>query len=124
MVQLQALNYILKNKDTDLLCHYDEKYFFNYEKEYKFLKEHFVKTGEIVDIIQMLDHFPGFTVFPDKTTFLGQEYSIMLSKTKIEEKLFGEYVFHFTKSFFDTHNISDSKVKEDFIEQLKQIKQP
>lgn len=119
MVQLQALNYILKNKDSDLLTTYGPEYYFNYEKEYKCIRDHFDKTGEVMDILQMLEHFPDFTVLPETASISYHKYQIQDSKSSIEDKLVEEYAYHFTKTFFDTHDISDPKVKEDFIRAVK-----
>lgn len=124
MVQLQALNYILKNQDSDLLTTYGPEYYFNYEKEYKCIREQFDKTGKVMDILQMLEHFPDFTVLPDEANVSYHVYKIQYSKSYIKDKLFEEYTYHVTKTFFDTHDISDPEVKEDFIKQLAQIKQP
>lgn len=115
MVQLQALNYILKNKDTDLLTTYGPEFYFNYSKEYKCIREHFDQTGEVIDILQMLENFPNFTVITENNI----DY-----KSSIEKKLFDEYMYHFTKIFIDTHDMSDPKAKEDFTKQLEKIKQP
>lgn len=124
MIQLQALNYILKNKDTDLMTTYGPEYYFNYPKEYMYIRDHFEKTGEVIDILQMLEHFPDFTCLPDEAKIFDLKIKLRDSKQYIEDKLFEEYAYHFTRTFFETHDISDPKVKEDFIEQFSKIKQP
>ena len=50
MIQVVALNYILNNKDTELLSRYGEEYYFKYTKEYNFIKKHYAKYGGIYQI--------------------------------------------------------------------------
>lgn len=60
MIQVVALNYILNNKDTELLSQYGEEYYFKYTKEYNFIKKHYAKYGVIPDGSTVVDTFADF----------------------------------------------------------------
>ena len=81
MIQLQALNYILKNRDHDLLMTYGQEYYFNYEAEYNVIKNHYTKYKTVPDVLTVQDKVPTFKVIDTNE-----------SKQYIEQKLYEEYV--------------------------------
>ena len=87
MIQLQALNYILKNRDHDLLMTYGQEYYFNYEAEYNVIKNHYTKYKTVPDVLTVLDKVPTFKVIDTNE-----------SKQYIEQKLYEEYVYEFTRN--------------------------
>lgn len=82
MVQLQALNKIIKDKDIDLLTTYNRDYYSNYLSEYDFIAEHYKKYKSIPDIETVLEKFKDFSVIDVRET---REY--------IEDKLYEEFVY-------------------------------
>ena len=117
MIQLQALNYILKNKDADLLLLYDDKYYFNYKDEYKLILEHYRKFKIVPDISTVMDKFPEFTIM-----------NISESRDYIEQRLYEEYVYNESATIIN--NITSSftkdavKARQDLITQLNNILPP
>lgn len=93
MIQLVALNYIINNKDDDMLQLYGEEYFFEpqYQKVYKFIKEHRSKYGTIPDISTITDNFDFFD--PLDTIDESREY--------ITDKLYDEKVTNETSMIID-----------------------
>lgn len=87
MIQLVALNYILQNKDEKLLKEYDIKYFSNYEKEYKTIRNYYDEHGIIPDILIVIELIPDFTVV-----------EVDYSREYIINKLYEEYVYELTKN--------------------------
>lgn len=117
MIQLQALNYILKNKDADLLTTYDSKYYFNYEVEYKTIRAHYDKYKTVPDVLTVLDTLPDFSVIDTNE-----------SKQYIEQKLYEEYVYEFTKSTMakkkDLFKTDSVKAKNEIISELANLHPP
>ena len=64
MIELQFLNYLLDKKDTSLIVlnSIDDKFFPNYPKEWRFIKDHFDKYGNIPDKESFLAAFPEFDI--------------------------------------------------------------
>lgn len=64
MPQLQVLNYILQTKDSSLiyLNNLSEKHFSVYPEEFKFIKEHLDRYGNVCDTTTFLDFFRDFEV--------------------------------------------------------------
>lgn len=60
MVQVQALNYLLKSKDTDFLEKLTEDLFPEYLSEYKYIRAHFDRYGTIPDTATFLAEFREF----------------------------------------------------------------
>ncbi len=85
MIQLQALNYILKTRDHDLLTTYDAKYYFNYADEYNIIRQHYDKYKTVPDVATVLDKCPTFNIIDTNE-----------SKQYIEQKLYEEYVYDFS----------------------------
>lgn len=86
MIQLQALNYILKNHDSELLMDYGPEYYFNYTNEYKIIKDHYMKYKTIPDALSLLEKVPDFQIIDTNE-----------SKEYIKEKLFEEFVYKRTR---------------------------
>ena len=81
MIQLQALTYIIENKDEALLTTYGKEYFSDYENVYEFLIKHYNKYKNIPDIHTVVGEFTEFPVI-----------TVTESKQFIEDKLYEEYV--------------------------------
>lgn len=117
MIQLQALNHIINKKDDGFLNKWDKKYFFNYDKEYDYILQHFKQHRTIPDINSVLDHFPDFT-----------PVNVTESVTYLEQRLYEEYVYNTTVSIIN--NSTDGfakdavKTKEDILKKLQQIAPP
>ena len=47
MIQLQALNHIIKNKDVDFLMLYSDDFYSNYKDEFNFILQHYNKYKTI-----------------------------------------------------------------------------
>ena len=64
MIQLQVLNYILKNKDKSLieLNNLNSNYFSEYHNEFEFIIQHMSEYGSICDLETFLNEFPHFEV--------------------------------------------------------------
>ena len=64
MIQLQVLNHILKNKDSSIITlnNLGEDYFSEYTTEFKYIKEHILKYGNVPDLETFLTIFPNFDV--------------------------------------------------------------
>lgn len=108
MVQLLALNYIIQNKDADLLLNYNSDFYFNYLGEYLVIKKYYEEHKEIPDVSYVEETMPQFTIIAN-----FQE-----SKEMIERKLYEEYVYETTRRIFHTDKV---KQIEDFIRQLDLI---
>lgn len=117
MIQQQALNYILKNRDADLLITYDEKYYFNYTDEYKAIRQHYDKYKTIPDVLTVLEKVPDFKIIDTNE-----------SKQYIEQKLYEEYVYEFTRKTMDKKRdlfIEDAvKAKNEVITALSALHPP
>ena len=85
MIQLQALNYILKNNDIAFLTSYDKRYFSKYDKEYDFIKNHYIKNHKLPDMVTVVDKCPDFKVI-----------DVSESRDYIQQRLFEEYVYEET----------------------------
>lgn len=114
MIQLQALNHIINNKDKDFLTQYNKAFYFNYTKEYEFILDHLQTHKIIPDINTVLSHFPDFTpiVTSESTTYLGQ-------------KLYEEYVYNECATIIndsETGFTKDAvKAKDELLKKLQQI---
>ena len=64
MIQLQVLNYILKNKDSSLITlnNLTDKYFSEYKQEFNFILNHFNEYNKICDLETFLEKFPDFEI--------------------------------------------------------------
>lgn len=117
MIQLQALNHIIANKDADLLTTYDEEYFCDYKDEYKFILEHYRKYKNTPDISTVLEKFEDFSVMDVSET---KEY--------LEEKLYEEYVYNSAVKIINSsaENFSKDAIKarDEVIRKLSAIKAP
>ena len=117
MIQLQALNYIVNSKDTDFLNKWDEKYYFNYDNEYKFILNHFRTYKTIPDASTMLDHFDTFTPMV-----------VNESVNYLEQRLYEEYVYNTVSELINDSTqgfTTDAvKAKEKLMQQLQNIKSP
>lgn len=109
MIQLVALNYILQNKDADLLLDYDIKYFSTYEREYQTIRSYYDEHGSIPDILTVIDLIPNFTVF-----------EVTYSRESIMNKLYDEYVYLFTKNIMLKYR-NDPDRDEKIFAELKTI---
>ena len=63
ITQLQVLNKILKSKDFSIvtLNNLDENYFFNYNNEFNYIKNHVDVNGTVPDTLTFLSVFPDST---------------------------------------------------------------
>ena len=117
MIQLQALNHIIKYKDADLLLTYDEKYFSAYPNEYKAIKSHFQKYKVIPDIATMLDNCPDFQVMDTNE-----------SKQYIEQRLYEEYVNEAAATIINeeasTFNVDAVKATNNIMSRLAGLRAP
>ena len=117
MIQLQALNYILTNKDVDLLNKYDKKYYFTYDKEYDYIVDHYRQYKTLPDTLTVAAKFDSFTPL-----------DVTESRKYIEDKLYEEYVCDFA---IKTINNSAKdftkdavKAKDELIKKLSTITPP
>lgn len=64
MIQAQVLNYVLQKKDSSLIVlnNLTEDHFSTYPNEFKFIKAHLDRYGNICDLATFLDHFRDFEV--------------------------------------------------------------
>ena len=64
MIQCQILSKILDTKDSSLILlnNLNEEYFSDYVNEYRFIKDHLSKYGNIPDKASFLDRFPDFDI--------------------------------------------------------------
>lgn len=117
MIQLQVLNYIINNKDDGFLTKWGKKYFFNYEKEYEYISDHYKQHKAIPDITSVLDHFPDFTPI-----------TVTESVTYLEQRLYEEYVYNeavnIINSSADGFAKDAVKTKEEILAKLQQIAPP
>ena len=117
MIQLQALNYILKNKDADLLTTYGPEYYFNYTTEYNVIKAHYDKYKTIPDVLTVLDKIPEFSVVDTNE-----------SKKYIEDKLYEEYIYEFVRTTVKDkkEEFKDDavKAKNDLVYKLQNLHPP
>ena len=62
MVQLQVLNKILTTKDFSLIKinNFDASYFSTYKDEFKFIRNHYEKYGNVPDKETFVQQFPDF----------------------------------------------------------------
>lgn len=60
--QLQILSKVLETKDYSLISlnNLEDKYFFNYKKEFNFIKNHYEKFRQVPDKLTFLNTFPDF----------------------------------------------------------------
>ena len=117
MIQLQMLNYIIQNKDVDLLNKYDEKYYFVYNKEYNFIIEHYRKYKSLPDALTVATKFESFTPI-----------EVSVSKKYLEEKLYDEYVCDTAVKLINDSakdfTVNASKAKDELIKKLMDISAP
>lgn len=117
MVQLQALNYILKNKDVDLITTYDEGYFNDYKDEYNFILEHYKKYKSIPDSSTVLEKFNEFSIIE-----VGE------SKEYLEQKLYEEFVYNnavnIINSCAEDFSKDAIKARDELVNKLISIKAP
>ena len=117
MIQLQALNYILKNHDSDLLMTYGPEYFFNYIKEYDAIKQHYLKYKTVPDAVSVLEKVPDFQIIDTNE-----------SKKYIEEKLFEEFVYKRTREIMsdkkDLFKSDAVRAKNEMIAELQNMHPP
>lgn len=77
MIQLQALNRILKEKDTSfiVLNNLNEDYFSEYVDEFTFIKNHLSRYGNIPDTESFLNRFSDFEIInvEEKNSYLLSE---------------------------------------------------
>lgn len=77
MIQLQALNRILKEKDTSfiVLNNLNEDYFSEYVEEFNFIKNHLSRYGNIPDTESFLNRFSDFEIInvEEKNSYLLSE---------------------------------------------------
>lgn len=81
MIQLQALNYIISNNDVEFLLMYDERYYFTYIEEYKFVRDHYKTEKKLPDLATVVDKCKDFKVI-----------SVTESKKYLQDRLYEEYV--------------------------------
>lgn len=117
MIQLQALNYIISKKDADFLTLYDEKFYFNYAEEYKYIRNHFSKFKSIPDISTMLDKFPDFSPM-----------EITESTNYLSTRLYEEYVYNESVTIINNSSKLFSqdavKAKEAIVTKLQSLEPP
>ena len=65
MIQEQTINYILQNKDSSMITlnNLTDDYFSDYKQEYKFIKMHLDKYGNVPDLTTFANAFPNFEIF-------------------------------------------------------------
>ena len=117
MIQLQVLNYILQEKDSNMLTTYDKDFFFNYTDEYNAILDHFRKYKVIPDISTMLDKFPDFSTM-----------DVHESKDYLEHKLYEEYVYNQSATIINNSTTGftkdATKAVNDLVAKLSKIKPP
>lgn len=117
MIQLQALNYILSKNDIEFLNLYDKRYYFVYEKEYEFIKNHYIDEHKLPDIPTVLDHCKDFEVM-----------TVTESKKYLQDTLFEEYLFESCSKLINASEKGFAKnavkAKEELIAKLQAIKPP
>ena len=117
MIQLQALNYIIAKKDTDFLTLYDEKFYFNYTDEYKYIRKHFDKFKSVPDISTMLDKFPDFSPM-----------EVTESTNYLSTRLYEEYVYNESVTIINNSSKMFSqdavKAKEAIVTKLQSLEPP
>lgn len=82
MIQLKVLNYVLENKDIDIINVHDSKYFSNYTEEYNFIKQYIAEHNTTPDIMTMINAFEGFTLM-----------HVEESREYLLDKLYEDYVY-------------------------------
>ena len=117
MIQLQALNYIIKNNDLSFLDLFDEKYYFNYSDEYKYVASHAKKYKKAPDINTMLEKFENFTPI-----------DVTESSSYLSTKLYEDYVYNETVKIINNtipmFKENAVKAKESILNKLQAIKPP
>lgn len=117
MIQLQALNFILAHNDIEFLNLYDDRYYFSYPKEYKFIKDHFNKEHKLPDMATVVAKCPDFEVIEVKE-----------SKKYLQDTLFEEYLFDFSIKTINNKSKDFAKdavkARDDLIASLASIKPP
>ena len=117
MIQLQALNYILKNNDIAFLTSYDKRYFSKYDKEYDFIKNHYIKNHKLPDMVTVVDKCPDFKVI-----------DVSESRDYIQQRLFEEYVYEETAKIINTSAKDFTKdavkARNDIIVKLQALQPP
>ena len=109
MIQLLALNQIIKNKDKFLLDHTTVEHFCNYADEYIFIKDWYVVNGTIPSEKEVLSLFPNFV-----------SVNNVLTDEEILTKLQEERIYYATNWFMEEHK-DDPYLKEHFIEFIKTL---
>ncbi len=117
MIQLQALNYILKNKDADFLMTFGPEYYFNYANEYNVIRDHYTKYKTVPDVLTILDKVHSFNVIDTNE-----------SKKYIEQKLYEEYVYEFTRQVMndkrELFKVDSVKAKNEIVSALNNLHPP
>ena len=64
MIQLQALNKLLRDGDSSFLTlnNLSEEYFSDYVQEYRFIQNHLTTYGNLPDMATFISKFPSFDV--------------------------------------------------------------
>lgn len=77
MIQLQFINYILKNKDYSLveMNSLTDDYFSDYKREFNYIKNHRERYGNVPDITSFISTFNDFEIFDvtEKPSYLIEE---------------------------------------------------
>lgn len=109
MIQLLALNKIIKNHDGWLLEHTTMEHFCNYRDEYIFISDWYKVNGTVPPENEVLMLFPSFVLV--NTTLTYEEIL-----TKLQE----ERIYYATTKFVKEHK-DDPYLKEHFIEFSKTL---
>lgn len=117
MIQLQVLNYIVQNKDSDLLLTFDKDFFPTYNKEYNFILTHFQKYHNIPDTVTVLENCNDF-----KTVEVTE------SKKYLIDKLTEEYTYNSTidiiKKSEGLFNVDSRKAVDYIYKGINGLKKP
>jgi replicative DNA helicase len=114
MIQLQALNHIIKNKDVDFLMLYSDDFYSNYKDEFNFILQHYNKYKTIPDASTILDKFEEFTIM-----------DISESRDYLIQRLHEELTYNATaKAINETDFTKDAvKAHQDLLNKLLDIPQ-
>lgn len=117
MIQLQAMNYILEHNDVEFLLMFDERYYFTYNTEYKFIRDHYKKEKKLPDIVTVVDKCKDFKVI-----------KVTETKKYLQDTLYEEYVSNESAKI-----INDSakayakdavKARAELVSKLQALKRP
>lgn len=117
MIELQALNHIINDKDVDFLNMFDDKYYNNYKEHYNFILKHYKTYKNIPDIASVLEAFPEF-----------QPLEVSESVSYLKHRLYEEYVFTDCVEIINGTEgkwAKDAvKTKDELIKKLSSIQEP